>query len=60
MNQDISDKLLNAYIDGELTDDEMNHISIAIRNNKTLQERIKQLKYVCKMVKIAYHDIESK
>ena len=59
MSQEYSDKTLNAYLDGELTDYELNSIRNELRINQDLQRRIALLDRARFMVKMAYLGIES-
>lgn len=57
MNQDYSDEMLNAYLDGELAGAEKKHLLNQLRTDKELRQRVCQLEQVRNMVTIAYHDV---
>lgn len=54
--QDYSDEFLNAYIDGELDQEETGQLLDELRYNTSLNERITNLQKVREMVRYAYTD----
>jgi len=54
--QDYSDEFLNAYIDGELDQEETGQLLDELRYNPVLNQRITNLQKVREMVRYAYHD----
>jgi len=53
---DISDELLNAYVDGELSTEDQADVVTALRHNPKLSEQLCQLRVLKEMVKVAYQE----
>ncbi|MDZ7839926.1 MAG: hypothetical protein U5R46_03765 [Gammaproteobacteria bacterium] len=51
-----SDELLNAYVDGELVDEERRFIDEAMRSDDRLRERVQELQGLKSLVRDAYQD----
>jgi len=54
-NEIISDEQLNAFLDNQLDDNECAHILETIEYDKSLDERLNELRHIKEMVKLAYH-----
>jgi uncharacterized protein len=53
---EISDELLNAYIDGELSEQEQTEVVAALRKNPNISEKLCQLRTLKEMLKISYQN----
>lgn len=53
-----SDEMLNAYIDGELGDDDARRLLEHLQNDAKLSERLAHLREVHDMLKMSYADVE--
>ena len=54
-NQNISDELLNSFVDNELDPDERGELFNEINRNDALKARVCELRGMKEMVKHAYH-----
>jgi|GEM_PF-1648324 len=53
-NNMISDELLNAYVDGELSADDQAEVMDALRKNPSLSEQVCELRVLKEMLKVSY------
>ena len=53
---EISDELLNAYIDGELSVEDQTDVVMALRRNPQISEQLCQLRVLKEMLKVAYQE----